>query len=335
MLEPVRRDSCPAWAAYFDFNTTYARYVNYLFSRYGSYNLIFSGIHLDAIPQNASLQAEDFNAALNYMHDTYGPPPFGQPVTTLITRSTFQNFGHGDDCRWLTMHSVGNNPRDNRMPAYLEELFRLEPAYPVVNLEPYYPGWVNKPAGERPPANSERDNYFARAQMYSCVLSGALAGHVFGHAGYDCTTTSEPKGERPYIWEALMYESGAQMQHLSKFMLSEGNRYQELLLATDAIHPGKQPDSREDCLDGWSFMMRTRELDLAFLYFENQSLRAELSGFLPRRSYRLEWYDPRTGDWVGRQQVESEADGRLIMPVFPGMLDVAQTDWAAKITILN
>ena len=42
MLEPVRRDACPAWKAYFDFNTSYARYVQYLVSRYGAFTLIFS-----------------------------------------------------------------------------------------------------------------------------------------------------------------------------------------------------------------------------------------------------------------------------------------------------
>jgi len=335
MLEPVRRDCCPAWDAYFDFKTTYARYVNYLFSRYGVYNVIFSGIHLDDIPKNASLQASEFNAALNYMHQTYGGPPFDQPVTTLITRSTYKNFGHGQDCPWLTLHSVGNYPRDNRMPDYIEELFQLDPPYPAVNLEPYYPAWGNKPAGERPPANSERDNYFARAQMYSCVLSGALVGHVFGHAGYDCTTTGEPKGKRPFIWEALLFESAAQMQHLKSFMLSEGDRYQDLLLATKDIDPSKAQGSPPNGLDGWAFMMRTDQKDLAFLYFENKAQRATLSGFRPNQTYQWDWFDPRCGQWTKREQVVADAKGLITMPAFPGQLHSAQTDWAAKLKVTD
>jgi len=55
LFETVRRDHGPAWKAYFDFNVSYARYVRYLVARYGAFNLIFSGIHLDWIPKDYSL----------------------------------------------------------------------------------------------------------------------------------------------------------------------------------------------------------------------------------------------------------------------------------------
>ena len=95
------------------------------------------------------------------------------------------------------MHTVGNNPRNHAIYASIEELFRLTPAIPAANLEPYYTGWnhsINRPGGETPAENSERDNYFARAMMYGSVLSGALAGHVHGTAAYDVTSTGEPAG---------------------------------------------------------------------------------------------------------------------------------------------
>ena len=136
------------------------------------------------------------------------------------------------------MHTVGNNPRNHAIYASIEELFALKPAYPAANLEPYYTGWnhqINRPGGETPAENSARDNYFARAMMYGSVLSGALAGHVHGTAAYDLTSTGEPAGWRPHIWTALRYESGAQMQHLRDFVLSEGARYQELAAGIAAI----------------------------------------------------------------------------------------------------
>ena len=52
------------------------------------------------------------------------PLPFGQPYTTLIDRSTFKAFGHGEQAPWLTMHTVGNNPRNHAIYASIEELFR-------------------------------------------------------------------------------------------------------------------------------------------------------------------------------------------------------------------
>ena len=335
MLEPVRRDACPAWKAYFDFNTSYARYVQYLISRYGAFNVIFSGIHLDWIPKEYSLTAEEFNAALTYHLRTYGALPYGQPYTTLIDSSTYRRFGHAAECPWLTMHSVGNKPRNHGIYAWLEEIFRLDPPYPAANLEPYYTGWyheINQPAGETPAPNSARDVYFARAMMYGSVLSGGLAGHVHGTGAYDVTSTGEPAGWRPYIWDALRFTSGAQMQHLRDFVLSEGARYQQLLLASDDLRPRKAADAREDGLDGWEFMMRTPDKDLALLYFENGAGRVTISGMSPAKTYRWTWFDPRQGQWLTPTTVTTDHDGALTAPPFPGGTTRATTDWAAKLT---
>ena len=335
LLETVRRDNCPPWAAYFDFNESFTRFVQYMVARYGAYSMIFSKIHLDIILKNTSLTAKQFNDALKYHLKKYGPMPFGQPVTPLIDRSTYTTFGHGDDAPWITVHSVGNNPRDHGIYPELEVLFRLEPPYPAINLEPYYTGWParhNYPAGEHPPVNSDRDNYFARAQMYGSVLSGGLAGHVHGHAAYDITTTGEPKGGRPYIWDALRYTSGGQMQYLGKFMLSEGRRYQDLLLANEDLTPRKAPGSPERGLDGWGFLMRTQDKSLAFLYFENKAVRATVANAKPNSRHRFMWYNTRTGEWMESMSLQSDGQGMLRLPAFPGGSDLADVDWAGKLT---
>jgi hypothetical protein len=201
-LETVRRDNAPSWKAYFDFNESFARFVQYLISRYGAYNMIFSGIHLDWIPENYSLTEHEFNEALTHHFNRYGHLPFGQPHTALIDSTTYRRFGHGEDAPWLTMHTVGNKPRNHAIYEFIEESFNLPDPYPVANLEPYYTGWnhsINRPGGETPLPNSDRDNYFARAQMYGSVLSGGIAGHVHGTAAYDITSTGEPAGWRPHI----------------------------------------------------------------------------------------------------------------------------------------
>ncbi|MDR3527643.1 MAG: DUF5060 domain-containing protein, partial [Rhizomicrobium sp.] len=237
MFEPVRRDTGPSWKAYFDFNKSYARFVGYLQARYGAYNLLFSGIHLDWVTAQYGLSGAEYNGALNAWLESRGRMPFGQPVTALIDGSTYRVFG---DPAWLTMHTVGNKPRDHGIYPLMEESFRLTPAKPVANMEPYYAGWdhtINAPGGETPVPDSDRDVYFARAMMYGSVLSGGLAGHVHGTAAYDVTSTGEPAGWRPYIWEALKYRSAGFMAPLRDFVLSEGTRYQELVLATDALIP--------------------------------------------------------------------------------------------------
>ncbi|MCG6913323.1 DUF4038 domain-containing protein [bacterium BMS3Abin03] len=334
LLETVRRDMCPSWKAYFDFNESYAKYVQYLSSRYGAYNFIYSKIHLDWIPKEYSLTAKEFNEALIYHLKKYGPMPFGQPVSTLINNSTYTQFGHGDDCPWLTMQSVGNKPRDHRVADSIEVLFRLDPPYPAINFEPYYTGWdheINMPNGERPPANSERDNYFSRAQMYGSVLSGGLSGHVHGTAAYDITTTGEPSGMRPHVWDAYKYESATYMQHLKEFILSEGKKYENLQLAREDVQPNKAPESPEKGLDGWSYMMRTPEKDFALLYFENESVLPLLTNFKPDTKYYFQWFNTINGEWKEKIEIRSDEKGTLKIPEFPDGGNPSSTDWAAKI----
>jgi len=350
MIETTRRDVCEAWKAYFDFNESYGRFVQYMVARYGAYNIIFSKIHLDVTPRPTfkptspsarhipGLPSSDLNEALIYHLKKYGPMPFGQPVTSLIDHSTYTSFGHRETAPWITLHSVGNDPRNNSMYEAIETLFRLPNPIPAINLEPYYAGWtlaggLNSPAGERPPFNSDRDNYFARAMMYGSVLSGALVGHVYGHGAYDFTTTDEPKGSRPYIWEALQYDSAAQMQWMKKFITSEGKAYQDLQLASDDISPRKAPGSPETGLDGWALMMRTENKDLAFIYFENKAERAKISNLKPNQSYQFTWYNTRTGQWLERSTVTTDSQGIVQLPQFPDGKDVASLDWAAKLTL--
>jgi len=147
-------------------------------ARYGAYNFIYSKVHFDIYLKNYAITGTEFNEALNYHYKKYGPIPFGQPVTALIDHSTAVTFGHGEQAPWITMHATGNKPRDHGIYAAIEALFRLSPPYPAIDLEPYYTGWMhqnNVVAGERPTPDSDRDNYFSRAQMYGCVLSGGLA----------------------------------------------------------------------------------------------------------------------------------------------------------------
>jgi hypothetical protein len=334
-LETVRRDHGPSWKAYFDFNPSYGRYVQYLIARYGAFNLIFSGIHLDWIPKDYSLTGDEFNAALTQHWRKYGPLPFGQPYTALIDSSTYKVFGHGAQCPWLTLHTVGNKPRNHAIYASLEEIFRLQPAYPAANLEPYYTGWdhaINRPGGERPAANSARDVYFSRAMMYGSVLSGGLAGHVHGTAAYDVTTTGEPAGWRPPIWTALRYDSGPQMRHLRDFVLSAGARYQALELANDALEPRRSPEAQDDGLDGWAFLMRTPDRAFGLGYFEHLAAAQHTSGWTPHQDYTWTWFDPRTGAWLPAVNVRADAAGTIAIPARPPATVEGPADWAAKVT---
>jgi hypothetical protein len=232
------------------------------------------------------------------------------------------------------MHSVGNKPRDHRVADSLEVIFNLKPSYPVINFEPYYTGWnheINKPHGERPPANSDRDNYFSRAQMYGCVLSGALPGHVHGTAAYDMTSTGEPAGARPHFWDAFNYESANYMKYLREFVVSESENFQKLELARQDLKPNKAPNAPEDGLDGWAYMMRTPDKKLAFLYLENESVLPSLSNFNIGSNYTFQWYNPEKGEWGKKIVIEANSSGILQIPDMPEKGNRKFNDWAAKI----
>jgi len=334
ILETVRRDVTPPWKAYFDFDRSYGRFLQYMVARYGAYNLIFSKIHFDIYLKNYSLTAAELNEAINGHYRRYGPMPFGQPATALIDHATDSTFGSGEVAPWITMHSTGNAPRDHGIYAAIERQFRLSPPRPTADMEPHYTGWVhpnNFVNGERPDPGSTRDNYFSRAQMYGCVLSGALAGHVHGTGAYDVTSAAEPPGPRPYFWQALRYESAGYMRVLGAFILSEGMRYRDLQPASDDLAPRRAAGSSEHGLDGWSFLMRSPERDLGLLYFEHGAARARSTGWTPNARYRFAWYDPRNGAWGEPVELTADADGAVRLPAFPDGTEIASTDWAARI----
>jgi hypothetical protein len=121
------------------------------------------------------------------------------------------------------------------------------------------------------------------------------------------------------------------MQHLKTFILSEGKKYQELLVGSQNIHPRKAPDSPENGLDGWSFMMCTREKDFALFYFENQAITPTISELNPNTTYYFQWFNPVNGEWKEKITVKTGKKGRLIFPEFPNREKMASTDWAAKL----
>jgi hypothetical protein len=121
------------------------------------------------------------------------------------------------------------------------------------------------------------------------------------------------------------------MQHLRAFVLSQGASYLDLRLANDAIEPRVAPGASDDGLDGWSFMMRTPDADLALLYLENGSTAARLRGFRRGAAYRWTWFDPRTGRWSQPVTLVTDGQGVLARPAVPAGAPAGAADWAARV----
>ena len=317
-IETSRRDIAEYWKANYQWPDSYARYIRYICFRYQGHIIINSPIHLDN--WKYGLSKEDWNQAANTLMDNYDWPPFGHMASANPPGSTLKAFGHTDEARWLSFHGVGNTSRDHFLFRFVPEIFHLANPVPVVVNEPYYDGlqWGNKAE-----QGSDLAAYYSRVALYGSVLSGALAGHVYG---------------AHHIWrgdeqmpEAFVIQSAAQMQHIRGFLFSEGDTYRNLVEARDLLQPHETPNDDKNM--GWSYCMKNAAKDLFLLYFEAGCQKARLSGVQPEKEYKLDWFDPRDGKWVKSQNVTSDKNGYLVLPEFPGNESVSKADWALKLKL--
>jgi hypothetical protein len=320
-IEVARRDAIAAWKKYYAWPDSYARYIQYVFSRYQANNCILSPIHFDWM--GMTIPSREYNEPANLVIDRYGPPPFGTLLSANASPSTLVNFGGPEEARWLTLDQIGNwREHDNYW--YLTEIFRAPNHRPGLNGEPYYPGFPN----DEPPAPSEEANFNARSGMYGSVLSGGLAGHIYGVQGI-WGGDIEPEA-RYRMWEALQFKSGDQMRHLRTFVLSEGQRYQALVPTQDAASPNKSGPPKG--YKGWAYCARTDRRDFFLLYFERECPQATVRGAIPFQSYRARWFDPQQGEWhdVGNGALTADAVGQIVLPPFPN-----EDDWGLSLVLAS
>ena len=325
-IEVARRDIGQAWKKYYPWPDSYVRYIQYIWSRYQANICLYSPIHFDY--DRETIPADDWNTAANMVIDKYGHPPFGTLAGTNPTGSSLHNWGHTDRARWLTFHQIGNL-RTHDSFSLLTEIFRTEPAVPAINGEPYYDGMENAEGG------SDEAALWCRSAMYGSVLSGGLGGHIYGAGGWSGGVWSgevEPESKYP-MWKVFQWQSGDQMRHLKTFLLSEEQKYQDLVPCSERILPNQSAGPK--VTTGWAYGAATPENDLLMLYFEKGCPQAVVTGVNPKAKYNANWFDPRNGRWihVDIPQVAEET-GRIILPPFPDNTDLSGMDWAIKLTLI-
>ena len=326
-MEVARRDIGQAWKKFYPWPESYVRYIQYIWSRYQANNCLYSPIHFDY--DKETIPADDWNNAANRVIEEYGHPPFGTLAGTNPTGSSLQNWGHTDRARWLTFHQIGNL-RTHDSFSLLTEIFTTEPAVPAINGEPYYDGMENAEGG------SDEAALWCRSAMYGSVLSGGLGGHIYGAGGWSGGIWSgevEEASKYP-MWKVFQWQSGDQMRHLKTFMLSEGQKYQDLVPCSERILPNQSAGPK--VTTGWAYGAATPEKDLLLLYFEKGCPQTVVTGVKPKAMYNANWFDPRNGRWiqVDTPQVAGEA-GRIILPPFPDNTDPSGMDWAIKLSLIK
>ena len=133
------------------------------------------------------------------------------------------------------------------------------------------------------------------------------------------------------IWEVIQWPSADQMRHLKRFILSEGQRYQDLQPALDLVTPNKSNGPKTNV--GWAYCACTGQRDIYLLYFERGCPPATVSGLRPEARYQTLWFNPRTGRWCNADLVTANAQGVINLPEFPDK--TCQEDWALKLTLAD
>ncbi len=323
-IEVSRRDSGLCWSKYYKWPESYARFIQYVWSRYQANNTVLSPVHLDIIDETVS--PDEYSNAIRIVKTRFGPPPFGTLLSANANPSTLENWGEDS---WVTLHQTGNM-REHDHYWYLTEIFQLRRPMPALNGEPYYAGYkdargagaVNYSRGAE--GGSERDDRFVRSCVYGSFLSGGFAGHVYGAEGI-WGADIEPSAPT-HMWDAFQWRSGAQVQHLRAFALSIGKRYQELVPLADLVSPNKTHDTLS--YEGWAYCARTQDKNLYLAYFEKGCPPARVRGAWLNSSYRAQWFDPRDGTWsdVGAGELQADKIGIITLPPFP-----ADSDWGLRL----
>ncbi|MFW5685415.1 MAG: DUF4038 domain-containing protein [Spirochaetota bacterium] len=317
-IEVSRRDAGPVWKRFYAWPDSYARFIHYIFARYQAYNVLLSPIHYDY--NGYTLPSREYNEPANLVVDRYGPPPFGTLVGTNSSPSSLVNFGGPDEARWLTFHQIGNwRPHDNYW--YLTEIHQAAPARPALNGEPYYPGFPDND----PPAPSETAARYCRSGIYGSLLSGGLAGYIYGAEGM-WGGNVEPESTYT-IWDAARFQSGGQVSHVLTFLDVCGGRWSELVPEQNLLVPNQAGDPTG--YDGWSYCAYLPGKKTVLLYFESGAPETIVRSLLPDAAYELRWFDPRRGEWNAEPVViETDQTGRAAIPARPD-----EEDWGACLVV--
>ena len=323
-IEVSRRDASLVWQKYYPWPDSYARFIQYVWSRYQANNVVLSPIHLDIISETVG--PTEYDKAIAQVMSNFGPPPFGTLLSANANPSTLENWGAHS---WVTLQQIGNQ-REHNSYWYLTEIFHHAPAQPAINGEPYYSGYKDvrglggngyKFGAE---GGTERDAQFVRSSMYGSFLSGGLGGYVYGAEGI-WGADIEPNAPVK-MWDAFKWLSGAQVKYLRDFASSIGKRYEELEPIADLVSPHE--DYNLKSYEGWAYCARTPDKSIFLAYFEKGAPKAQIRGAQLNTEYSVRWFDPRNGSWKEAGVLRSSATGTLDLSDYP-----SPEDWALKLEL--
>lgn len=191
----------------------------------------------------------------------------------------------------LVMLQSGHWAAENPAWDWLESLYQLEPAKPVLDAEPCYEDHPIAPWPKWNPESGYFRDYEVRKQCYRSVFAGGCGvtyGHHFIWQMWEPGRAPVNNGAELMPWKEAMDRPGAaQMIHLKRLMLSRP-------------YLGRIPD--QGLIDGatgsqGSHVRATRDGEGRYAMIYVPDARREIRCHLERLAPRLRawWFDPRSG----------------------------------------
>ena len=260
----------------------------------------FQHVRLPKVPKS-EIRVFSEQECIRMIDDAYatlGDMPYGQPMTAMAAGASDNTWGIGSKAPWLNVHNVSNVGRDARMFAWLRRQYSLSNPCPSINVEPFYPGWNNKPSE---PLN---DSEMAQFMMYGSVLNGGFGGHAWGDDYY---SGNRKFGGDPHV-NGFNKWCAASMGHLKDFILDKGHDYRKLAPALSPLVDNQQ-----------EFLCLALSPDKSFgLGFISAKMKtSDIQHLKPNMTYIFQYWDIDRGGWQNQSKLKTDADGVLKLPAKP------------------
>jgi len=232
--------------------------------------------------------AEGVADGVNGKRTRDGKPDYSTLLMTYHPRGWANSAQWFHDADWLHFNGIQVGMRHEKLLCRtIRADYRLRPAKPVVNLEPWYERVAWKKDGT--PVNA----WDVRVQAYQGVFAGA-AGHAYGH--HDIWPMDAPRAKRKGKWKRALGAPGRrQMPYLRRLMdtMPQCRQRPAAPLLTGA--PNKHHKSMALCVRIGATAAADR---CSALVYTPQGEPFEIDmGRLNGKRVRARWFSPRSGAW--------------------------------------
>jgi len=107
-----------------------------------------------------------------------------------------------------------------------------------------------------------------------------------------------------------------------------------LLIAVAAVLTAVRGASAEEAHHVWQKVEIILKAQRDYAHpFRDVDVWVDLEGPGFRRRYQVQWFDPRSGQWIAAGVLMADLQGKLRLPDFPGGASRAADDWALKLQL--